>query len=65
MIFNIRNFIRISKEVNQYGYEPLKNFFYVPQVKSKIITHMDELNIYAPKIICVGQAKHHARIITT
>ena len=50
LIFNIRNFIRISKEVNQYGYEPLKKpFFYIPQVKSKIITHMDELNIYAPK----------------
>ena len=49
LIFNIRNFMRISKEIDQYGYEPIKKpFFYIPHVKSKIITHYDGLNIYTP-----------------
>ncbi len=47
--FNLRNFIRIDKEIKIYGYDPIQSpFFYVDKVDSKIAVRDDDLKIYNP-----------------
>ena len=47
--FNLRNFIRINKEIKIYGYDPIQSpFFYVDKVDSKIAARGDDLKIYNP-----------------
>ena len=49
LIFNLRNIIRINKEIDVYGYKPLESpFFYVDNVESKIITEDKDLKIFNP-----------------
>jgi len=49
LIFNLRNIIRINKEIDIYGYKPLESpFFYVDNVESKIITEYKDLKIFNP-----------------
>jgi hypothetical protein len=49
LIFNLRNIIRINKEIDIYGYKPLESpFFYVDTVESEIITEDIDLKIYNP-----------------
>jgi len=48
-VFNLRNFIRIDKEINIYGYDPIQSpFFYVDKVESKISASSDDIKIYSP-----------------
>jgi len=50
VVFNLRNFIRINKEIKVYGYDPIQSpFFYIDKVDSKIATRDDDLKIYNPK----------------
>ena len=47
--FNLRNFIRIDKEIKIYGYDPIQSpFFYVDKVDSKTVVRDDDLKIYNP-----------------
>ncbi len=49
VIFNFRNIIRINKEMDIYGYKPLKSpFFFVESVNSKIIAENQKLKIFNP-----------------
>ena len=49
VVFNLRNFIRINKEIKIYGYDPIQSpFFYVDKVDSKIAVLGDDLKIYNP-----------------
>ena len=49
-IYNLRNFDRIKKEINIYKYNIFSTpYFYVPDVKSEIITSSNGLTIYKPK----------------
>ena len=49
LIFNLRNVIRIHKEIDVYGYKPLSSpFFYVKDVDSKIIAEDKDLKIFSP-----------------
>ena len=49
LIFNLRNIVRINKEIDIYGYKPLESpFFYVDNVESKIITEYKDLKIFKP-----------------
>lgn len=56
LIFNLRNVIRINKEIDIYGYKPLVNpFFYVEEVKSIITAEDKDLKIFSPvKNSCWG-----------
>ena len=56
LIFNLRNVVRINKEIDVYGYKPLTSpFFYVENVESKIIAEDRDLMIYSPiKNSCWG-----------
>ena len=48
-IYNLRNFDRIKKEINIYKYNIFSTpYFYVPDVKSEIITSSNGLTIYKP-----------------
>ncbi len=49
-VYNLRNFDRIKKEINIYKYNIFSTpYFYVPDVKSEIITSSNGLVIYKPK----------------
>ena len=49
-VYNLRNFDRIKKEINIYKYNIFSTpYFYVPDVKSEIITSSNGLTIYKPK----------------
>ena len=49
IIFNLRNIIRINKEIDIYGYLPLKSpYFFVEKVESRIIAEKDNLKIFNP-----------------
>ena len=49
IIFNLRNIIRINKEIDVYGYLPLKSpYFFVEKVESRIIAEKDNLKIFNP-----------------
>ena len=49
MIFNLRNIIRINKEIDIYGYLPFKNpYFFVQKVESKITAHKGDFKIFSP-----------------
>ena len=49
VVFNLRNFIRINKEIKIYGYDLIQSpFFYVDKVDSKIAVRDDDLKIYNP-----------------
>ena len=50
IVFNFRNFERIKKEINIYNYNIISSpYFYVPNVKSEIITSSNDLTLYKPK----------------
>ena len=50
MTYNLRNIDRISKESDKYNYDILSSpFFYLPEVKSEIITRSKNITIYKPK----------------
>ena len=49
IVFNFRNLLRIDKEINVYGYEPLESpYFFTDTVESKIILDTDKITIYGP-----------------
>ena len=49
IIFNLRNITRINKEIDVYGYKPLKSpYFFVDEVDLKIIAESSNLKIYNP-----------------
>ena len=49
LIFNLRNIIRINKEINVYKYDPLESpFFFVKDINSKIIYNNEKFVIYSP-----------------
>ena len=49
IIFNLRNINRINKEIDVYGYLPLKSpYFFVEKVESRIIADKDNLKIFHP-----------------
>lgn len=51
--FNVRNIIRIDKEVNFYGYNLLKSpFYFVENVNSRIIVRNEDVNIFNPDKNC-------------
>ena len=53
LVFNVRNIIRIDKEVNIYGYNFLKSpFYFVENVNSKIILRNEHLKIFNPDKNC-------------
>ena len=49
VIFNYRNFVRINKEIEIYGYEPLKSpYFFVDKVESELIEEKEGVKIFIP-----------------
>ena len=56
LIFNLRNVIRINKEIDVYGYKPLVSpFFYIEDVDSIITAEDKDLKIFSPiKNSCWG-----------
>ena len=49
LMFNLRNIIRINKEINIYGYKPLSSpFFYVKDVDFIVTAEDKELKIFSP-----------------
>lgn len=53
VIFNMRNIIRINKEINFYGYDILKSpFYFVEDVESKIIVKNNNIAIFNPNKSC-------------
>ena len=56
LIFNLRNVIRINKEIDVYGYKPLVSpFFYIEYVDSIITAEDKDLKIFSPiKNSCWG-----------
>ena len=49
LVFNLRNFIRLNKEIEIYGYKPLNNpFFYVEDVHSKVVAENEYKKIFFP-----------------
>ena len=50
LLFNIRNFVRINKESEIYGYDLIKSpFFYIEETESRIIHEEDNFKIYTTK----------------
>ena len=50
LIFNVRNVIRINKEIKIYNFASFP-FFYVPKGDSKLINLNENINLYIPKNI--------------
>ena len=50
LIFNVRNVIRINKEIKVYNFASFP-FFYVPKGDSKLINLNENINLYIPKNI--------------
>ena len=48
VIFNVRNLVRIDKEIRVYGYKPLQSpFFLVEDVNSSVVTNNGQFKIFA------------------
>ena len=49
LTYNVRNFVRLNKEINFYNYNIIQSpFFYTKNVESKVIYEDDTFKIYTP-----------------
>ena len=50
MTYNLRNVIRLHKEINFYNYPIIQSpYYFVENVESEVIIEYENFNIYAPK----------------